>query len=85
MVREFDKHAGRARFDLAQRLDAVRRDFETAMRAELDDVIDGIVAAAGRAEERRDVAASERSHHAAEVERQAAVAATLAMLNGSDE
>jgi small GTP-binding protein len=85
LVREFDKHAGRARFDLTQRLDSVRRDFETAMAAELDDVIDGIFAAAGRAEERLDAAASERDHRAAEGKRQAEVAVALAALNGFNE
>jgi small GTP-binding protein len=85
LVREFDKHAGRARFDLTQRLDAVRRDFETAMGAELDDVIDGILAAAGRAEERRDATASERDRRVAEGKRQAEVAAALAALNGFNE
>ena len=40
MVREFDKHAGRARWDLTQRLDGVRRRFEEAMSAELQRTVD---------------------------------------------
>lgn len=50
LVREFDKHAGRARWDLTQRLDGVRRRFETAMSAELERTVDAIVAAASRAD-----------------------------------
>lgn len=50
---EFDKHAGRARWDLSQRLDAVRRRFEVAMAAELTQAIETIIGAAHRAEELR--------------------------------
>jgi GTP-binding protein EngB required for normal cell division len=53
LSREFDKHAGRARWDLTQRLAATRRRFETAMRAELEAAIAGITAAATRADELR--------------------------------
>jgi small GTP-binding protein len=49
LAAEFDKHAGRARWDLAQRLDAARRELENALRAELDESIDAIVQAAERA------------------------------------
>jgi GTPase SAR1 family protein len=85
LAREFDKHAGRARWDLTQRLDSVRRRFELAMAAELDDVTDAILTAAGRAEERRGAAAAERDHHAEDVQRQTALATALAELNGPDE
>jgi hypothetical protein len=85
LAREFDKHAGRARRDLAQRLDAVRRVFEAAMAAELDEVIDAIFTAASRAEERRGTAVSEHEHRAADVQRQVTLAVALAALDGPDE
>jgi GTPase SAR1 family protein len=50
LAMEFDKHAGRARWDLAQRLEAVRRELERAMRTELEGSIEGIVQAAERAQ-----------------------------------
>lgn len=50
---QFDKHAGRARWDISQRLDAVRRRFESAMTTELDHTIESILSAARRAEEMR--------------------------------
>ena len=46
MVREFDKHAGRARWDLTQRLDGVRRRFEEAMSAELQRTVDAMAVSA---------------------------------------
>lgn len=77
LVREFDKHAGRARWDLAQRLDAVRRRFEVAMAAELERSVETILIATARAEELRSMAELERQHHMAESEeaRRAASAA----------
>lgn len=57
---EFDKHAGRARWDLTQRLDVVRRRFEVAMAAELDRSIDTIVEAAERAEALQSMAEMDR-------------------------
>jgi hypothetical protein len=77
---EFDKYAGRARWNLAQRLDAVRRRFETAMRQELEDAVEAILAAAARAEALARAADAERAIEAAQFERQAAVAAFLAGL-----
>jgi hypothetical protein len=53
LVAELDKDAGRARWDLTQRLEAVRLRFETAMRNQLGDVVDGVLAGAERAKERR--------------------------------
>ncbi|MGD0344941.1 MAG: dynamin family protein [Acidimicrobiales bacterium] len=75
LTREFDKHAGRARWDLTQRLDSVRRQFEAAMGEELDGAINAIKAAAARAEELRQANESERDHRlaAAQVARQAAL------------
>lgn len=53
LYQEFDKHAGRARWDLSQRLEAVRLRFEGAMREELDQAVASILEAAERAEARR--------------------------------
>ncbi len=53
LTQEFDKHAGRARWDITQRLDAVSRRFENAMAAELAGSVETILAAASRAEELR--------------------------------
>ena len=66
LAQEFDKHAGRARWDISQRLDAVRRRFETAMASELAGSVETILAAASRAEQLRGVAEAER-----QVQRQA--------------
>ncbi len=46
---ELDKHAGRARYDLAERLHEAQRGFVATMAAELDDVQRSIAEAAGRA------------------------------------
>lgn len=79
LAQEFDKHAGRARWDITQRLDAVRRRFETAMAAELAGSVETIMAAAARAEELRGVAEVERRHHeqASEAASKAAQAALV--------
>jgi GTP-binding protein EngB required for normal cell division len=61
LAREFDKHAGRARWDLTQRLDAVRRRFEVSMAAELDRSVRTILEATARAEELRAMAEAERA------------------------
>lgn len=60
LAAEFDKHAGRARWDLTQRLEAVRRRFEMAMAAELERSIETIMAATKRAEELASMAEAER-------------------------
>jgi Dynamin family len=60
LAQEFDKHAGRARWDITQRLDAVSRRFENAMAAELAGSVETILAAASRAEELRGVAEAGR-------------------------
>jgi Elongation factor Tu GTP binding domain len=77
---EFDKHAGRARWDLTPRLDAVRRRFETAMRQELEDAVEAILAATAHAEALARAADAEPAIEAGQFERQAAVAASLAGL-----
>lgn len=80
LTREFDKHAGRARWDLTQRLDAVRRRFETAMGRQLEETIEAILAVTARAEQLRQVAGADRAAQAARGQRQAAVAAALVQL-----
>jgi small GTP-binding protein len=60
LAAEFDKHAGRARWDLTQRLDAVRRRFEVAMAAELERSVDTILRATERAESLRSMAEVEQ-------------------------
>lgn len=51
LAQEFDKHAGRARWDLTQRLDQVRLRFEAAMRSEVERAEQGILEAAMAAQE----------------------------------
>jgi GTP-binding protein EngB required for normal cell division len=80
LARELDKHAGRARWDLTQRLDAVRQRFEVTMRGELDACVDGILDAADRAEQLRRAGVDERDRHAASIENMRSLAATLAAL-----
>ena len=65
LIREFDKHAGRARWDLAQRLNSARRTFEATMHTELDHTIESVLVAAGRAEELRAATVKERAQHVA--------------------
>ena len=66
---EFDKHAGRARWDLTQRLDALRGELTKAMRQELDRSLDTVSEAAARAEDWQRLAADERSTRAEATER----------------
>lgn len=77
---EFDRHAGRTRWDLAQRLDALRIDLETTMRAELDRSIDALGEAAKRAQEWHRSANDERRCRVDEARRIHAVATELAAL-----
>jgi nucleoside 2-deoxyribosyltransferase len=77
LAAEFDKHAGRARWDTAQRLDAVRRRFEAAMGAELDRSVETILAATRRAAELASMAEAGREERQREddASRRAATAA----------
>lgn len=77
---EFDKHAGRARWDLIQRLEGVRRRFETAMRDELDSTIEAILDAAQRADQLRARGEAARAEHALDTACRAAIAEGLAAL-----
>jgi hypothetical protein len=76
---EFDKHAGRARWDLTQRLDAVHRRFEAAMAAELERSVATILAATAQAEKVSSMAEGQRQQHrqANDAARQAARAALV--------
>jgi GTP-binding protein EngB required for normal cell division len=71
LVSELDKHAGRARFDMVQRLDTVSRRFVTAMAGELERTEASIVAAASSAQ--RALEASESQRAARENERSLAL------------
>jgi len=63
---ELEKHSGRARSDLAQRLDAARRRFEDSMSAELDHTAASIAEAARRAVAMRQRAELEQDRQRAE-------------------
>lgn len=80
LAAEFDKHAGRARWDLTQRLDEARRRFEAAMRAELDEAVEAILAAAARAEGLGATAAAQRARQRSVEQEQLAIAVDLAGL-----
>jgi hypothetical protein len=60
---EFDKHAGRARWDLTQRLEAVRRRFEAAVSEELARSVATVLDATRRAEDLRSALETERRDH----------------------
>jgi len=57
---EFAKHAGRARWDLTQRAETLRRKFESAMRSEIEGVTASILEAITRAEDLRRVSQAHR-------------------------
>lgn len=82
LAREFDKHAGRVRWDLTQRLDAARARFEAAMRDELAAAVDGILDAAGRARALQAEAVDARDRQREQSAREEALAARLADLAG---
>jgi hypothetical protein len=78
---EFDKHVGRARWDLAQRIDRARCCIETALRAEMDDAIDAIICAARQVTSRREAGAEFARQDEAQLARQARVADELLRLD----
>jgi small GTP-binding protein len=82
LAREFDKHAGRARWDLSERLDALRRDLVRKMGAELDHSIDAIDQAAVRAREWQRSSLGDRRLQLLTAERLDGVAAELIALGG---
>ncbi len=71
--RELDKHAGRARYDFGERLEAAKRSFVADMTAELDEIEASIVTAVHTARaaleetEARQSARAEEWRHAAEI------------------
>jgi GTP-binding protein EngB required for normal cell division len=71
LASELDKHAGRARFDVLQRLDTVSRRFVTAMAEELEQTEASIVAAATSAQ--RTLESTESQQAAREAERSLAL------------
>ncbi len=66
LVSELDKHAGRARFDVVQRLDTVSRRFVAAMTAELEETEASIIAAASSAQDALESTESEQAAREAE-------------------
>ncbi len=66
LVSELDKHAGRARFDVVQRLDTVSRRFVAAMAAELEETEASIIAAASSAQHALESTESEQAAREAE-------------------
>jgi len=63
LAQEFDKHAGRARWDLSQRLDQVRLRFEAAMRTEVEEAEETILSAATNAEALLSSSMAEQESH----------------------
>jgi GTP-binding protein EngB required for normal cell division len=80
LVGEFDKHAGRASWDLAQRLDQARHELERSMAEQVDATIAGIEVASARATQRRQAAQGEQVRWAEETERLAGLAERLVAL-----
>ncbi|MGH9098611.1 MAG: hypothetical protein ACRDV8_00065, partial [Acidimicrobiales bacterium] len=71
LASELDKHSGRARFDVVQRLDTVSRRFVTAMAEELEETETSILAAATSAQ--RALESTESRQAARDVERSLAL------------
>ncbi|MHB1487296.1 MAG: hypothetical protein ACYCZM_07070, partial [Acidimicrobiales bacterium] len=61
LARELDKHAGRLRSHLSERLDDARGHFEDVMRAELAAATSAITSAAARAEQQRSETGASRA------------------------
>jgi GTPase SAR1 family protein len=77
LVREFAKHAGRAGWDLQQRLEGACRELERAMESELASCAETILAAAERAESRRRELVQRRDQRLAEAAAQRRLAEEL--------
>lgn len=80
LAREFDKHAGRASWDLTQRLDRVRQRFEAAMTAELRSAAEALLGAAERAERAQREADHTHDERVAAMRAQEELARSLAEL-----
>jgi len=61
LVQEFDKHAGRARYDLTQRLESVKGEFVAAMVAEYEETQSSLVRAAQGAHSLLELSEEERA------------------------
>jgi small GTP-binding protein len=85
LAAEFDKHAGRARWDLSQRLAMLCSDVKKAMRSELDQSIETVDLAAARAQEWQRLAEDERLDRAVATDRLQKVAAGLVAIDGPPE
>jgi hypothetical protein len=85
LTAEFDKHAGRARWDLAQRLDTLRAELTRTMRQELDRSLDTVSEAAARAEDWRRLAADQRRARAVTIQRLHRLADSLVTMGGPPE
>ncbi len=83
LTSELDKHAGRARFDVVQRLDTVSRRLVTAMAEELEQTEASIVAAAASAQ--RTLASTESQQAAREAERSLALSAAAEATRLADQ
>lgn len=79
--RELSKHAGRAGWDMAQRLEEATRALEQAMEHEVDNSIRAILDAASRAEQRRRATDEERRRQATEADGHRRVAWALVALS----
>lgn len=80
LVGEFDKHAGRAGWDLAQRLEQARQELERSMADQVDAAIAGIEVASARATQRRRAVRGEQVRWAEETQQLAAFAEGLVTL-----
>jgi GTP-binding protein EngB required for normal cell division len=83
LASELDKHAGRARFDLVQRLDEVSRRFFTALSSELEQTESSILEAATRAQQALESTEAEQAAHEARRAHALALAHEAAQLAGT--
>lgn len=80
LVQEFDKHAGRARYDLAQRLEGVEHDFVASMVAEYEETQRSLVRAVQGAQSLLALSEEERAGRDRRLEEMRALAAELDQL-----
>jgi GTP-binding protein EngB required for normal cell division len=82
LAEEFDKHTGRARWDLTQRLNQVQLRFEAAMRAEVEQAEETILSAATSAEALLSSSMAEQESHRSQREALAQLARDVASTLG---
>lgn len=85
LARELSKHAGRAGWDTAQRLEEATLELERAMEQEVDAAVEAILGAASRAEQRRRATDAERVRQATQAAGQRRVARALLEVCGGAE